>query len=253
MSAAAPEAVLPAAAPAHTSDRRASPERSRGCARHRLAGARAALAARRHHRRTNATASPPTASSRSSSPCRKARRRWRRCWRSAIASTCRSWRAAPAPGLSGGALPNPLGVTLEPGQVQSHRRHRCQGAHRDGAMRRSQSGHQRRGRALRSLLRARSQQPDRLLDRRQRRRELGRRALPEIRPDLAQRAQGARLHRRRHGARVRQRRARRRRTRPAGPADRQRGHARRRRRGHREAVAQAADGSLHPGQLRRRA
>ena len=42
-----------------------------------------------------------------------------------------------------------------------------------------------------------SAQPDRLHHRRQRRRELGRRALPEVRPDAAQRAEGARLHRRR--------------------------------------------------------
>ena len=56
------------------------------------------------------------------------------------------------------------------------------------AMRRAQSGDQRGGSSLRPVLRARPEQPDRLHDRRQRRGELRRRALPEIRPDAAQRA-----------------------------------------------------------------
>ena len=59
---------------------------------------------------------------------------------------------------------------------------------------------------LRPVLRARPFQPDRLHHRRQRRRELGRRALPEVRPDAAQRAEGARLHGRRRAGGVRQRR-----------------------------------------------
>ena len=52
------------------------------------------------------------------------------------------------------------------------------------------------GRTAGPVLRAGPVEPDRLHDRRQRGRELRRRALPEIRPDAAQRAQGARLHHR---------------------------------------------------------
>ena len=65
--------------------------------------------------------------------------------------------------------------------------------HGGGPVRRAQPGDQRGGGTLRPVLRARSQQPDRLHDRRQRRRELGRRALSEVRPDAPQRAAGTRL------------------------------------------------------------
>jgi hypothetical protein len=69
----------------------------------------------------------------------------------------------------------------EPGQVQPHRAHRRPGADGHRAERRPQPRHQRSGGAARPLLRARPEQPDRLHDRRQRRRELGRRALPQVR------------------------------------------------------------------------
>ena len=140
----------------------------------------------------------------------------------------------------------------QPGQVQPHRRHRCEGPHGHGAVRRAQPRHQRGSGFVRPLLRARSEQPDRLHDRRQRLREFRWRALPQVRPDAAQRAEAARLHRRRDRYRTRQRRARCRGARPAGRGDRQRRHARRRHRGHGQAAAEAGDGALHPGELRRR-
>jgi glycolate oxidase len=70
----------------------------------------------------------------------------------------------------------------------------------------AQPGHQRGRRPAGPVLRARPVQPDRLHHRRQRGRELRRRALPEVRPDRAQRAQGAGLHRRGRSGRVRRRR-----------------------------------------------
>src|SRR6218665_893596 len=87
------------------------------------------------------------------------------------------------------------GGDLVPGQVQSHPRSEPRQPNGAGAMRRAQPGHQRGSGALGRVLCARPQQPDRLHHWRQRGRELGRRALPEIRPDAAQRAQTARLHR----------------------------------------------------------
>ena len=68
------------------------------------------------------------------------------------------------------------------GQVQPHPRHRLRQPLRRRAARGHQSRHQPCGRRRRLLLRARPVEPDRLHDRRQCRREFGRRALPQIRP-----------------------------------------------------------------------
>ena len=138
-------------------------------------------------------------------------------------------------------------------EVQPHPQGRSRQPHGGRAMRRAQPRHQRGRRAVQPLLRARSFEPDRLHHRRQRRRKLGRRALPQVRPDAAQRPARARVHRRGRTDRIRQRGARLRRARPAGAGDRQRRHAGRDDRGHRQAGAQAATGALHHGQLRRRA
>ena len=79
-------------------------------------------------------------------------------------------------------------------QVQPDPEDRSGGLHRRRAVRRAQPGDQRGRGAARPVLRARPEQPDRLHHRRQRGRELRRRALPEVRPDAAQRAARARLH-----------------------------------------------------------
>ena len=73
-------------------------------------------------------------------------------------------------------------------QVQPHSRRRLREPLRRRAIGRHESRDQPRGRGRRVLLRARSVEPDRVHDRRQRRRELGRRALPEVRPHDEQRA-----------------------------------------------------------------
>ena len=87
-------------------------------------------------------------------------------------------------------------------EVQAHPRHRPDRAHRGRAAGRAQSRDLRGRGGVRSLLRARSLVADRVLDRRQRRRERGRRALPEVRPHRAQRAPRARRahHRRRRSS-----------------------------------------------------
>ena len=97
-------------------------------------------------------------------------------------------------GLSGGALPHTLGVTLCLAKFNrilkldpQARTARVQCGVRNLAISEAAA-------PLRPVLRARPEQPDRLHDRRQRGRELGRRALPEVRPDPAQRAARARLH-----------------------------------------------------------
>ena len=91
--------------------------------------------------------------------------------------------------LSGGALPLEDGVLLGHVEVQPHPRHRLSTTARSW----SQPGVTNLGitkavDARRLLLRARPVLADRLLDRRQRRGEFRRRALPEIRPDRQQRA-----------------------------------------------------------------
>ena len=80
--------------------------------------------------------------------------------------------------------------------------------------------------AVRPLLRTRPFEPDRVHHRRQRRRELGRRALPEVRAHRAQPAQAARRHDRRRAARDRRGRLGCARLRPAGADDRFRRAAR---------------------------
>ncbi len=84
------------------------------------------------------------------------------------------------------------GRDARPVEDEAHSRDRSGRAHRARAARCAQPGDLRSGRSLRPVLRARPFQPDRLFHRRQRRGELRRRALPEVRPDRAQHAQAAR-------------------------------------------------------------
>ena len=94
--------------------------------------------------------------------------------------------------LSGGALPLARRRSGRPRQAQSRPGDRLRQSLRHRAAGRAQPRHQPRGRGSRLLLRARSVEPDRLLDRRQRRGEFRRRALPEIRPHHQQPARPAR-------------------------------------------------------------
>ena len=206
---------------------RSSP-RSRACCRRTRCWGSA-----RTPRPTNATASPPTASGRSWWRCRRPRRRCRPCCAPATRSACRWSRAAPAPGCRAARLPHADGVTLSLAKFNRILQIDPRRAHRHRAVRRAQPRDQRGGRAARPVLRARSVEPDRLHHRRQRRRELRRRALPEVRPDAAQRAAGARLHGRRRAGRSSAREA----LdapglRPAVRRRRQRGHAGRHHRSH---------------------
>ena len=127
-------------------------------------------------------------------------------------------------GLSGGALPVADGVLI----VLARMRRILDGRSRQRARRRRARRHQPRdlagGRAD-PLLPAGPLEPDRLLDRRQHRRELGRRALLQVRlhDQLRDRARGR--AERRHGRRARPRRPR---LRPARRVRRLRGDARRR-------------------------
>ena len=139
------------------------------------------------------------------------------------------------------------------GQVQPHPRHRLRQPLRRRAAGRHQSRHHPGGRARRLLLRARSVEPDRLHDRRQCRREFGRRALPEIRADHQQCARHRNGADGRRGRPARRQASRCRRLRSAGRHDRLRGAARRRHRGHRAHPAQAADRAGAADRLRRRA
>jgi glycolate oxidase len=97
-------------------------------------------------------------------------------------------------GLSGGAMPHALGVTLSLAKFKPHPQDGRPQPHGSGAMRRAQPGHQRGCRPPGPVLRARPVQPDCLHHWRQRGRELGRCALPQIRPDAAQRDQGEGFH-----------------------------------------------------------
>ena len=83
--------------------------------------------------------------------------------------------------LSGGALPLADGVLLGLGKFNRISRHRLRQPLRHGPAGRRQPRHQPGGRGGGLLLRARPVEPDRVLDRRQRRRERGRRPLPQIR------------------------------------------------------------------------
>jgi hypothetical protein len=151
-------------------------------------------------------------------------------------------------GLSGGAMPHAMGVTLSwPSSTASSRMDPAAAPPWCSAACATWPSAKRPRRT--ACTTRPTPQPDRLHHRRQRGRKLGRRALPEIRPDGAQRAQGQGLHHRGRAGGVRQRGAGRARLRPAGAGDRQRGHAGRHHRGHRQAGAQAAAGALHHGQL----
>ncbi len=97
-------------------------------------------------------------------------------------------------GLSGGAMPHQDGVVLSLAKFNKILKDRCRVMHGGRAMRCPQCGRQRGRRPLRSVLRPRSEQPDRLHHRRQRRRKFRGRALPEIRAHSAQCAARARLH-----------------------------------------------------------
>ena len=71
-------------------------------------------------------------------------------------SRCRWWRAAPAPACRAARMPHALGVTLSLAKFNRIVAHRSASAAPRGAVRRAQPGHQRGGRALRPVLRARS-------------------------------------------------------------------------------------------------
>ena len=163
---------------------------------------------RRTPRPTNATASPPTAQRRWWSRCPRPRRRCRRCSRTCHRLGVPVVARGAGTGLSGGAMPHTLGVTLSLAKFNQILEIDPVARTAVRAVRRAQPRDQRGGGALRPLLRARPVEPDRLHHRRQRGRELGRRALPEVRPDAAQRAARARLHGRGRAGRVRQRGAR---------------------------------------------
>ena len=176
-----------------------------------------------------------------------------------VAAVLRICHGLQAPVVARGAGTGPVGRRAaaphgrhaEPGQVQSHPEDRPARAHGHRAVRRAQPRDQRGRGAAWAVLRARSEQPDRLHDRRQRGRKLGRRALPEIRAHAAQRAARAGLHGRRRAGRVRQRGARCARARPARARRRQRRHARGDDRGDGEADPEAAARALRDGELRR--
>ncbi len=127
--------------------------------------------------------------------------------------------------------------------LQPHPRDRFSQPRRRRPAGRHQSRHHHRRRAGGLLLRPRSILPDRLLDRRQRRGKLRRRALPEIRADRQQCARhrdGADGWR---GRAARRQASRFRRLRPARRHDRFGRPARRRHRGHRAHPEEARDGA----------
>ncbi len=154
--------------------------------------------------------------------------------------------------LSGGALPLADGILLGLGKFNRILEIDYRQPLRDGAAGRRQPRHIQCRRRTRLLLRTRSVEPDRLFDRRQRRRERGRGALPEVRADHQQRA------RRRDGADHRRGRAARRQTprqrglRPAGRHHRLGGPAGRPHRGDGAHHPQAGDGARPADRLRRR-
>ena len=138
------------------------------------------------------------------------------------------------------------------GQVHARPARRPGRAPGGGAAGRAQCRHLGPGGAVRALLRARPLEPDCVLDRRQRGRELGRGALPQVRPDGAQRNARAGLYHRRRAGRLRQRGARRAGLRLARARDRLRGAARGDHRGDGQAAAQAAARARGDGVVRRR-
>ena len=138
------------------------------------------------------------------------------------------------------------------GQVQPHSRHRLRQPVRRRAAGRHQSRHQPCGCRARFLLRARPVEPDRLHDRRQCRREFGRRALPEIRADDEQPARPRSGADRRRNRPARRQASRYRRLRFDGDHDRLRGAARGRHRSYRAHPAETVDRAGAADRLRRR-
>ena len=150
----------------------------------RAAGARAALAARGHRalRVRRPDRLPRAAAGRRAARDRSAGRRG--AARSATRSRCRWSRAAPAPASRAARCRTPLGVHAVARQVQPHPRDRSARAHRDACSPACATSRSARPPRRYGLYYAPDpSQPDRLHDRRQRRRELGRRALPQVRPD----------------------------------------------------------------------
>ncbi len=145
-------------------------------------------------------------------------------------------------GLSGGALPVADGIVIGLSRLRRVLEVDLDNGACGGGARGDQHGGLAGGRS-RLLLSARPQQPDRVHDRRQHRRELGRRPLPQVRlhDQLRARARGRAL--RRDGGRGRRPAGRSARLRPARRARRLRGDAGCRHQGHPARRAQAGDGT----------
>ena len=145
--------------------------------------------------------------------------------------------------LSGGALPLEDGVLLVMSKFNRILDIDYDNRVRGRAAGRHQSRHHQSGRRARLLLRARPVLADRLLDRRQRRGEFRRRALPEIRAHRQQRARHRDGADHRRGDPARRQAPRQRGLRPARPDDRLGGPARRRHRSDGAHPAGARDGA----------
>ena len=179
---------------------------------------------------------PASRARRLSRHARRARRRRARCWPT---TSRRSSPRGAGTGLSGGVARRWRGAArAQPAQAHPPRRRREPARHR-GAGRRERGAHA-RGRAVRPALRARPVEPDGVHDRRQRRRECGRPALPQVRRHAQPRARVHGRASRRRGRDARRSRRRGRRLRPAGRVHRQRGMLRRRARRDRAPRAQPA-------------
>ena len=130
---------------------------------------------------TSATGSPATGWCRSWCCCPATPSRWPRPCGCAPSTGSRSSPAGPAPGCPAGALPVADGVVISLArlnrvlEVDPVDRRAVRGAGRH------QPGDHRGGRPARAVLRARPVQPAGVHDRRQRRGELRRRALPQVR------------------------------------------------------------------------
>ena len=171
-------------------------------------------------------------------PARHGRGRRRRSSASATSTACRSSRAAPGRGSRAARCRSPTASSS-----RSRGSNRILEVDLEHAPRRRRAGRDEPrdhegGRGRRLLLRARPVEPAGLHDRRQRGRELGRRALPEVR---LHRQPRARRRRRAAGRRARHALARRRRARPARRVRRLRGDARDRGARHRAACVRVAE------------
>ena len=150
-------------------------------------------------------------------------------------------------GLSGGALPVADGVVISLTRLNRVARGRSRPRPRRRRAGRDQPRHHARGRRGGLLLRPRPVEPAGLHDRRQRRRELGRRPLPQARVHRQPRPRGRRRSPRR---RARHPLARRRGPRPARRVRRLRGDARDRRPDHRARAAGPRGRADAPRRLR---